>query len=83
MRKLYKLAQGDRKVVANIIKSHPYSSIAFSGLDNNKTLMEILEESRGGITKTICKHIPKYEPENLSNYFAELYKVNETDKVDK
>ena len=47
-RKLYEDSNHDRKTVANLIKDHPYSGIAFNAIDNIDTLDEILDRRKEG-----------------------------------
>ena len=76
-RKLYEDSNHDRKTVANLIKSHPYSGIAFNAIDNIDTLDEILDRRKEGkylyLTRKI---IEPYSPMPL-NMVKEYYGKNE------
>ena len=76
-RKLYEDSNHDRKTVANLIKDHPYSGIAFNAIDNIDTLDEILDRRKEGkylyLTRKI---IEPYSPMPL-NMVKEYYGKNE------
>lgn len=76
-RKLYEDSNHDRKTVANLIKDHPYSNIAFNAIDNIDTLDEILDRRKEGkylyLTRKI---IEPYSPMPL-NMVKEYYSKNE------
>ena len=76
-RKLYEDSNHDRKTVANLIKDHPYSGIAFNAIDNIDTLDEILDRRKEGkylyLTRKI---IEPYSPMPL-NMVKEYYSKNE------
>ncbi len=70
-RKLYEDNNCDRKIVAQKIKNHKYSSIAFKGLGNDLTVKDILANMTGGYIKSLCKFIPNYQPENFGYLFED------------
>lgn len=67
-RNIYEIT-GDRKFVAEKIKKHKYSSIAFRALDNDKNIFEIMDSMVGGLYHVMCKFIPDYEPSNFGYLF--------------
>ena len=69
-RRLYEESTYNRKLVAERIKGHKYSSIAFKALDNSDSVEKIMDRMTGGFIYVLCKFIPNYEPENYGYLFG-------------
>ena len=78
-RKIYKQLGNDRAKTARIIgKNKKYSQFGFAALDNDKSVADILHESKRGEVATLCKFIPRYEITSFSEYIKEAFELSET-----